>query len=66
MPKLTIFLERENQTQELEVKSIKEIFEKLIINPEEVIIALNGKLVTKHAEITDGDEISLLSVISGG
>lgn len=64
--KISVFVERSGETKLLDVASISEVFEELKINPETVIIALNGKLVTKSASLNDNDKVELLSVISGG
>ncbi|MEK6940894.1 MAG: MoaD/ThiS family protein [Nanoarchaeota archaeon] len=50
----------------VEADNLTELLKKTEVNPETVLIALNGVLVTKNAIIKDGDEIKLLSVISGG
>jgi len=66
MPKLKVFVERENKTHDVEAKTIEEILEKLKINPETIIITRNDELITIDAKIKEKDEIKLLSVISGG
>lgn len=64
--KISVFVERSNVKKDLDVESLSEVFSELKVNPDTVIIALNGKLVTKSAVIKDGDKVELLSVISGG
>jgi len=64
--KVNVFLERENKNQEVDVNSIPEIFEKLKINPQTVIITRNNELITEDESLNDKDEIKFLSVISGG
>jgi len=46
--------------------SAKELLVKLDLNPEAVLIARNGALVTLDETLFDTDEIKILSVISGG
>ena len=64
MPK--VFIERENKHVEITASSVKEILQKLRINPEVVIISKNNELVTEDSKVSEKDEIKLLSVISGG
>lgn len=64
--KIKIFIERINKTKKIEANNIKEIFQKLCINPQEVIITRNNELITEDEKLNNNDEIKLLSVISGG
>jgi len=64
MPKT--FIEKENKTVNVKAKTIKELLQKLSINPDEVLIVRNNELVTLDAKLAEQDSIKLLSVISGG
>ena len=64
--KINIFIERTGEMKKIETKSISELFSKLSINKETVLIVKNNELVTEDEPIIDGDEIKFLSVISGG
>ena len=64
MPKT--FIERENKNVNVKASTIKELLDKLNINPEEVLTVKNEQLVTLDTKITEKDSIKLLSVISGG
>ncbi len=64
--KINVFIQRKNENHSLNINSIKEIFEKLNINENEVIIVRNDEVITKDAKLNDNDKIELLSVISGG
>lgn len=64
MPK--VFIERENETKQVKARNMKEILQKLNINPEEVLTIKNNELVTLDTEVSEKDSIKLLSVISGG
>lgn len=66
MPNVKVFIEKENLTKVIKADSIEEVLIKLGINPEVVLVAKNNMLVTKKAKIKEGDEIKLLSVVSGG
>ena len=61
-----VFIEKENKTVIAKGNTIKEILEKLNINPEEVLTVKNNELVTLETKISEKDSIKLLSVISGG
>jgi|TARA_B100001971_G_C18150961_1_gene515794 sulfur carrier protein ThiS len=64
--KINVFIQRENKTHELDVNSIKNIFSKLNINENEVIIIRKDEIITINTKLNDNDKIELLSVISGG
>jgi sulfur carrier protein ThiS len=63
---INVFIQRENKTHELDVNSIKNIFSKLNINENEVIIIRKDEIITINTKLNDNDKIELLSVISGG
>ncbi len=46
--------------------TVNELLTELSILPEEVLVIKNGSLVTEDTELTNEDEIKILSVISGG
>lgn len=53
----------------LEIKSkmeIKEFLEKIGENRESVIVKVNGKVKTEFDSISEGDEIELIKITSGG
>ena len=66
MPKLRVFIERENKNIDLEAKDIKDLMKKLKLNSETVLISRNNELITDDINLEDNDEIKFLSVISGG
>ena len=63
---MNVFIEKTNQYQEVEAKTVKELLEKLKINATTVIVTKNNELVTEEETITSQDELKILSVISGG
>jgi len=64
---MKIFIEKTKENKMLEFSgSAKELLVKLDLNPEAVLIARNGALVTLDETLFDTDEIKILSVISGG
>ena len=66
MPKLRVFIERENKNINVEARDIKDLMKKLNLNPETVLISRNNELITDDIDLEDNDEIKFLSVISGG
>ena len=66
MPKLRVFIERENKNINVEARDVKELMKKLNLNPETVLISRNNELITDDIDLEDNDEIKFLSVISGG
>jgi len=66
MPHVRVFVEREKKEHDINAISIDDIFSKLKINPETVLVVLNDELVTSKASLQDGDRVLLVSVISGG
>lgn len=65
---MKIFIERENKRSEIKVDkiSVKALLDKLKIKESEVIVIRNGEILTNDDMLYDADEISLISVISGG
>ncbi len=47
-------------------RTIGEVLRSLGLNTEEYIVARNGRVVTIDEEISEGDEIILYPVVSGG
>ena len=67
--KITAFIDRENKTHKIDVEknsSVKQLLEKLRINPVTVIVSRNNELILEDVNLNDKDEIKILSVISGG
>ena len=64
MPK--VFLEKEGITKQIDASTLKEIYEKLNINPTIVIATKNSELIIESTKLNPKDEIKILPVISGG
>jgi len=45
---------------------IEDILKELKINPVEVIVARNGKVVSELEKISDGDEMKIIRIVHGG
>jgi sulfur carrier protein ThiS len=46
--------------------TVRQAVQKVGLNPETVLAVRDGELITDDTELTDGDEIRLVAVISGG
>jgi len=67
--RVKVFIQRlrENRVLDLDENSrIEELLKILGINPSEVVPVKNGVIVTEKEAVREGDEIKLLSVVSGG
>lgn len=49
-----------------EGQTVAELLKFLGLNPEEVLVKVNGKLAPNGAKIADGDEVKVMRVIFGG
>ena len=63
---VNVFIEKENKNTKAEAETVKELLEKLNINPETVLVIKNNELILLDEKLNKKDEIKLLSVISGG
>lgn len=67
--KVKIFFDRINKEQIIEIErntTIRKLLKKLNINPVEVVVVKNGRIVIESEKINDGDEIKIISTVSGG
>ena len=46
--------------------TVMQMLKRVDILPESVLVVRNGKLVTEDQHLTPGDEVKIVSVISGG
>lgn len=64
---MDVFIERERKKVKMSFEGpVSGLLEKLKINPETVLIARNGSIITEKDELKDEDSVSILSVVSGG
>ena len=64
---MKVYIEHKDEKIELKFTgTVKELLGKLKINPEEVLSTRNGELLLEDENLSDDDEIKLLSVVSGG
>ncbi len=66
--KIKVIIERKSSSRSIQFsgKTVKELLAKLRINPETVLVAKGESILTEDEELKDKDEITLLSVVSGG
>jgi len=64
---MKVYYDKTGETTELEFTgTAAELLKKLAINPETVVITKNSTIITQDDEVSNDDEIKLLSVVSGG
>jgi sulfur carrier protein ThiS len=64
---MIINIEKDQQKKEIEFSgSVLELLELLDINRETVIVVRNNEILDENAVIDNNDEVSILSVVSGG
>jgi sulfur carrier protein ThiS len=65
---MKIFIEKEDKTIELKSKKIdgKSLLLKLKINSSSVILVKNDEVVLEDEIFENGDDVKILSVVSGG
>ena len=59
-------LEQTATNVELEGRKVKDLLNKLKLNPEAFLVIRNDEVLTEDETLHDHDRIELLSVISGG
>lgn len=64
MPK--VILEKEGEIKQVEASTLKEVYEKLKINPTIVLATRNNELIIESTKLNKKDEIKIIPVISGG
>ena len=65
---LSLFVERTGKKQQhtCSARTVEELLSQLNQNAQDVIVVRNGEVVLEKEPLAHGDEIKLLSVISGG
>ena len=56
----------EEEEVETDAETIKDFLEELDVEPEEVLVARNGTIVSENQELEEGDELKVMDVIAGG
>ena len=66
---INVFIDRENKSSIMELSGnsiVSDLLAKLKLNPVTVIVSRNNGLVLEDEKLNDGDDVKILSVISGG
>lgn len=67
--KIKVFIQRAGETKLLELgenSRVEDLLKTLGISPSEIVPVKNGVIVTEREILQEGDEVRLLSVVSGG
>lgn len=62
----TILLEKEGETKKIEASTLKEVYQKLKINPTVVLATRDDELIIESTKLSPKDKIKIIPVISGG
>ncbi|PLW80876.1 thiamine biosynthesis protein ThiS [Candidatus Woesearchaeota archaeon] len=64
---MEVLIEKENKKKNINFRgNVRELLEKLDINPETVIIISNDQVLTEDEKLEGDEKIKILSVVSGG
>jgi len=66
---INVFFDRKNKEETIELgmnSSVKDLLNKININPVTVIVSRDNNIITEDEKINHKDKIKLISVISGG
>ena len=67
--KISLFIDKENKTKTVQLtgdSKVSDLLKELNINPVTVIVSRNSELILEDEKLNDNDDITILSVISGG
>jgi sulfur carrier protein ThiS len=63
---VNVFMQREKKRIKIDACSVRELLNKLELNPGTVIIAKNNEVVIEDELLNPEDDIKIVPVISGG
>jgi len=66
---MKVKVDHEDVESKVEVKEgtrVEKVLEKVNINPETVIVEMEGKIVSLEEELEGGEKLKLVNVVSGG
>ncbi len=63
---MEVYIEKTNKTVSVKVSTVKELLNKLKLNPTTVLVVKNNEIVLDDEKLTNADSVRILSVISGG
>lgn len=63
---MKVYIEKQDKKLRVKARNVKELLDKLEINPTTVIVVKNDELVLDEEKLNEKDNIKILEVISGG
>ena len=64
---MKVYVEKEDKLLELNKSCTRlELLKELEINPDTVLLVKNGEAVLSEEELSESDDVRILSVVSGG
>ena len=63
---MEIYIDFKDKKSNVKAKTVKELLEKLKINPVTVIVTKGEEVVVEDSAIKKSDKIKIISVVSGG
>lgn len=64
---MELFIEREQRKESLSFEgTVQQLLDMLSINAQTVLVIKNDALVTEDEELSDNDNVQVLTVVSGG
>ena len=63
---MKVIIEKTNEIVEHNPCKVEELLKDLKINPDTVLVAKNNEVVLLDENLSENDEIKILSVVSGG
>jgi len=65
---ITVHLEKESTTQKINFKgkNVEQLLQQLKLNPEAIIVTRNEEILTEEELLKNKDNLTILSVVSGG
>ena len=63
---MDVYIEKTNQKLKHTAKNVKELLNDLDINPDTVLVSKNNEIVLPDEDLSETDDIKIISVVSGG
>ncbi len=64
--KIRVTWQNSEKAVETKVRTVCDLLEEMKINPETVIVSVNGEIVPESEELKGRDAVEILKVVSGG
>ena len=64
---MQVYIERSDEHHDIDFSGTgEELCERMQVNPQTVLILKDGELVTEDVDVSDAEEVKLITVVSGG